>query len=293
VREGQGLGAALANAPIALPPLVVGLIKAGELGSGVAQAVRHAAELTERTAATQAAVRGALTYPLVLAAAGVGSVGLLVGVVLPRFAVILADLGQQLPPSTRLVLGAASAARALAVPAAVLLIVSFILWRAWVETEAGRAEWHAVLLAIPVVGVARLAGATARVTAALASLIESGVPVAPAMVHAARAAGDAAVAARLLAAREQVIIGGRIAAAVERHGALTPTAARLIRAGEESGRLAPMLAHAGRLEAARAEEIVKNVVRLLEPALILGFGGVIALVAAALLQAIYAVRPAA
>jgi general secretion pathway protein F len=143
------------------------------------------------------------------------------------------------------------------------------------------------------VGRARLASSTARVAAALAGLLESGVPLASAVIHAARAAGDAAVARRLLSAREQVVAGGRFGAAVEAQRALTPTAVRLVRAGEETGRLAAMLAHAAQLEGARAESIVKGAVRLIEPLLILGFGGLIALVAGALLQAIYSVRPGA
>jgi general secretion pathway protein F len=293
VREGQGLSSALAAAPVQVPALVVGMIRAGEGGSGVAQAVRRAAELTERAAATQATVRGALAYPIILGVAGAASLALLVGVVLPRFAVILADLGQALPPSTRLVLGAAATARRAAAPGAVGLVVATVLWRAWTATDDGRAEWDALLLRIPGVGRARLSSSTARVAAALAGLLENGVPLASAVVHAARAAGDAAVARRLLSAREQVVAGGRFGAAVEAQRALTPTAVRLVRAGEETGRLAAMLAHAAQLEGARAESIVKGAVRLIEPLLILGFGGLIALVAGALLQAIYSVRPGA
>jgi general secretion pathway protein F len=53
-----------------------------------------------------------------------------------------------------------------------------------------------------------------------------------------------------------------------------------------------MLTHASRLESERAERAVKALVTLMEPSLILAFGGIVALVAAALLQAVYAVRPA-
>lgn len=293
VREGQGLAAALAAAPLDVPPVVVGMIRAGEAGSGVAPAVRRAAELTERAAATQAAVRGALAYPLILGLTGAASLALLVGVVLPRFAVILADLGQALPASTRLVLAGAATLRAAALPGLAALGAAAVLWRAWTNTPAGRAQWHAMLLALPLVGATRRSAATARAAAALASLLESGVPVAAGLLHAALASGDAALSARLLAAREAVVTGGRIAAAVDAADAMTPTAVRLIRAGEESGRLAAMLTHAAVLEAERAEGLVKGAVRLLEPALILVFGALVALVAASLLQAIYSVRPAA
>jgi len=291
VREGQSLATALSRAPVEVPPVVVGIVQAGEAGSGLATAVRRAADLTEASAATRAAVRNALAYPLILAGAGAASLALMVGVVLPRFAVILADLGQQLPPTTRLVLAAASAVRTLTLPALAVAVVGSVAWRAWVATAEGRERWHGMLLASPVVGPVRQAAATARVAAALGALLESGVPIAPALLHAARAAGDAAVGARLLATRDAVITGQGLARSLAATNAVTPTAVRLVRAGEESGRVAAMLAHTATLEGERAAERVKATVRLLEPALILAFGGLIAFVAAALLQAVYSVRP--
>jgi type II secretory pathway component PulF len=52
-----------------------------------------------------------------------------------------------------------------------------------------------------------------------------------------------------------------------------------------------MLSRASTLETERARRLVTSAVRLLEPALILAFGGIVAFVAAALLQAVYSVRP--
>jgi len=77
------------------------------------------------------------------------------------------------------------------------------------------------------------------------------------------------------------------------HNAMTPTAVRLVRAGEETGRLSAMLSHAARLERAQSLERTKALVRLIEPTLILLTGGLIAFVAAALLQALYSMRPVA
>jgi general secretion pathway protein F len=216
---------------------------------------------------------------------------LLVTFVLPRFAAILADLGEELPRTARLVLAASDAARAGWLPALGVAAVLFAGWRAWTSREAGRAQWHALLLDLPVIGRVRRAAATGRFTAALAALLESGVPIAPALGHASRAAGDAAVAARVTSARQAVVGGAKLSASLEAEDAVTPTAVKLIRAGEESGRLAAMLDRAAKLESDRAEQMVKGAVRIIEPALIVAFGGIVALVAAALLQAVYSVRP--
>jgi type II secretory pathway component PulF len=93
-------------------------------------------------------------------------------------------------------------------------------------------------------------------------------------------------------ARESVVVGQGIARALHAAQAMTSTAIRLVQAGEETGRLASMLAHAAVLERDLADRKLHAAVRLLEPGLILVFGGMVAIVASALLQAIYSVRPA-
>jgi general secretion pathway protein F len=291
VRAGRSLGSALRGSGIAFPPAVLGIIEAGEAGSGLADAIKRAADLAERDAAVRSALRSALAYPALLALTGAASLGVLVTVVLPRFAEILGDLGQALPPSTQFVLSAADVLRVLILPLAAGVVLLGFAWRVWVSTAAGREAWHQFLLNIPGVGHVRRSAASSRVALSLSALLRSGVPISAGLTHAARAAGDAAIAARLRDARERVIAGDRISRALTATSALTPTADRLIRAGEESGELAAMLEHAAMIEAERAERTVRSLVRLLEPALIVGFGGLVAFIAASLLQAVYSVRP--
>jgi type II secretory pathway component PulF len=293
VREGNSLAAALAAAPLEIPALVIGIAQAGEAGAGIGPAIRRAADLSEATAETQAAVRSALAYPAVVALAGVAAITVLITVVLPRFAKILADLGQALPASTQLVLHIADAGRAGLAPGVVALVIALALWRSWTHTDAGRAQWHRALLGVPVLGSLRRGAATARMAQSLSALLDSGVPIATAMRHAARASGDAELEARLLAARERIAGGQSLSQALETSNAASTTTIRLARAGEESGRLASMLSHAAKIEQKRVDQIVKAAVRMLEPILLLTFASVVALVAAALLQAIYSVRPTA
>ena len=294
VREGRSLTSALGAAPIAFPPLVLGMVAAGEAGTGLPHAVRRAADIMEKAAATRSAIRGALVYPMILGVAGALSVTLLVGFVIPRFAAVVEDLGETLPASTRFVLDAADMARTMLLPAAVAVIAGVVLFRSWLaSSESSRVAWHGALLSLPVAGSMRLAAATSRVSAALAGLLASGVPIASGLLHAARTAGDAAIARRMLDARDGVVGGERLSSALARTRALTPAAIQLVRAGEATGDLASMLDHAARLEGEWAEERVKSLVRLLEPALILVFGAIVALIAAALLQAVYGVRPVA
>jgi len=291
VRQGRSLGAALGDAPVTIPREIVGIIEAGEAGSGLAQAVRRAADLTEEAATVQAALAAALAYPIILAMTGMAALAVIVGVVLPRFALILADIGQSLPPLTRAVLAVGAVLQHSSAWLAVVAGLLVVAWRAAVATPRGRRVWHRLLLHTPLFGGVRRSAAASRFCTSLSALLESGVPVAAAMPHAARATGDAVLGNAVLAAREQVVHGDRPSRALAAHDAATTTVYRLIAAGETSGLLAQMLVHAARIERERAIGRTRAIIRLLEPSLILVFGGLVAVVAAALLQALYSMRP--
>ena len=291
VEQGQPLGVALEASSLPLPGHVIGILRAGEAGSGLAAAVEQAAQLLETRAATRAALRSALAYPAMLAVAGGASVTLLVTAVLPRFASLLTDYGQSLPLSTRVVLGLGTLAKVLALPTIAALAGAALLWRRWVQEPAGALRWDSMLLAAPVVGTVRRSAAAAGACSALAALLDAGVPLDTALPHAARATGDLAVEASLLSARKRIETGDRVSAALQAVGALTPTVVRLVRVGEETGQLGAMLAHAARIEAQHAQQLLQRAIRVIEPLLILAFGGIVMLVAAALLQAMYGLRP--
>jgi general secretion pathway protein F len=216
-----------------------------------------------------------------------------VGIVLPKFAGILAELGQSLPLTTRVVLGAANGIRAMAIPVVLIGGGVILVGRAWINTPAGRRRWDAWIFAIPLIGTVRRAAATERFASTLSALLHSGVPLSAGLRASAEAVAIPLMTDRILSARTRVVAGDRLSVALSAESAVTPTALRLIRAGEASGRLSEMLHHAALLERERATQLVDRAVRLIEPALILVFGGMVALVAAALLQAVYSVRPAA
>ncbi len=291
VREGTSLSAAL-DAAGGLPPMAIGLLRAGEAHGRIAAATRRLAEELEREAELRARVRAALAYPVFLAVVGTASVGLIVGLVVPRFAGLLSDLGQTLPPATRALIAVSRAVAAHGLLIAGVVAIGAILGARAAATGEGALALHRFLLDLPIIGPLRRRLASARACRALAGLLESGVPLLAALDLARGAAGDRAIAERLAQVREAVSQGERLGAALRRHDALAPAALRLATFGERSGRLAELVAQAARLEEAGADRALRALVGLLEPALIVGFGALVAFVAAALLQAVYSVRPA-
>jgi type II secretory pathway component PulF len=291
LREGASLANALAVGRGVVPGLVLGMIRAGERGSQLGTALEQVAIHLEQEADLIARVRQALTYPVLLAVAGIASVLVITTVVVPRFAAILADLGQQLPLATQVLLGVSGFLARFWIP--LVAIVAAAIWGLieWIRRPTGRKQVEEVLLKLPFIGTVRKALATARVMRALGGMLRSGMPLVPALDAAREAAGDLAIGERLERVRERVLQGAALANALEREAAVSPSALQLVMVGESSGRVGEMALGAGNLAAQEAERGLRTLVTALEPALVIAFGGLVAFTAAALLQAVYSLRP--
>jgi type II secretory pathway component PulF len=288
VREGSALATALDGEAI-FGGVTIGLLRAGECGAGLAAALAQAADDLERRVETASRLRSALAYPAVLALVGGLSLLAIALFVVPRFAALLGDVETALPLSTRLLLGGSSLLRAHGPAVGSLLVLGAIGLGSWIARR--RRRWHELLLDAPVVGVVRHAMASARGARALGALLAQGSPALDALRAASAAAGDEAVARRLASASEQVAQGAALSLALRSSGAFTPLTLQLAAIGDGVGRMPELLQRAADLETQFAEQRVRTLVAALEPALVLAFACLVAFVAAALLQAVYAVRP--
>jgi type II secretory pathway component PulF len=291
LREGASLANALSVGRGVVPALVLGMIRAGERGSQLGTALDQVAIHLEQEADLIARVQQALTYPVLLAVAGTASVLVITTVVVPRFAAILADLGQELPLATQVLLGVSGFLARFWIP--LVAIAAGVIWGfvEWLRRPTGRKQVEEVLLKLPFIGPVRKALATARVMRALGGMLRSGMPLVPALDAAREAAGDLAIGERLERVRERVLQGAALASALEREAAVSPSALQLVMVGESSGRVGEMALGAGNLAAQEAERGLRTLVTALEPALVIAFGGLVAFTAAALLQAVYSLRP--
>ncbi len=291
LQDGKPLSEALTAVDGGIPAAVLGILRAGERGSRLGPALEQAALQLEQEAELRTRLGQALAYPVVLLVAGSASVIVLATVVLPRFAALLTDLRQALPPATRLLLGLSDllvrygAAIGLAIAAAAAAAIGYL------RTPAGRLSAHQLLLRLPVIGPLRANLATARVARALGAMLVVGVPPLAALEAAEQAAADAGIATRLAAARRRVAEGQPIVKALAAEGALSGAALQLLGVGESSGRLGELAVRAGDLAAFQSEAGLRTALSLVEPLLVVLFGGLVAFVAAALLQAVYSLRP--
>jgi general secretion pathway protein F len=290
IRSGRSLVGGFDDTGIVLPADVRGVIQAGEASGSLASGLRAAADLAARRNELRTNVANALAYPAFLAVVGAGAVGMLILIVIPRFATLFGDMGVPLPATTQGLLDASTWIRERGWALATVGGLATVSFAVALRLPASRQHVDQIILSLPIIGSITLREITSRICTTVSAQLSAGIPLASALRTAQLVVGNTALKARLERARASIVAGTSPARALSEERALTEVAISYIRAGESSGTLAEMLREAAGLEEARLRSSLNRLVRLLEPTMVLALGGAIALVAAALLQAMYTVR---
>ncbi len=284
VRAGDSLSAAIAREPrfpVVFAPTIAAAEASGTLGSALGTLADH----LDRSNALRARLRSALAYPAMLGIASIIAIVVIMLVVVPRFATLIADSGGTLPWSTRALVTTSDLLVRWWWLIGLVFVAATLAARQWLSVPGNRGRWHRARLGWPVVGHLERTRAAAAYTGVLAVALRAGVPLLQAMALAQRVVPNEASAARLAEAEQRVRAGGSVAAALD--GVLPALAVRLLDAGEAGGELSAMAERASDAADAELQRVAGGAVTLVEPALILAFGALVGFVALALLQAIY------
>ena len=290
VERGDELASALAEHPRFFSPLYIGIVRAGERSGSLDSAFERLARHLEREDELRSKLVSMSIYPALLALVGVAAVLILVLFVLPRFADLLSSSGAALPRSTAIMLAIAEGARAswrwlLLVPPALVLLI------AWLRgTASGRRVYANALIHAPVVGTWRRQALAAAFARMVGELVAGGAPLLNALADARDCTADPVARDETDRIRTRVREGSALHTSIAERGLFPSVLPQLVGLGEEAGRLSDFLLKAADLLERRTERAVERLVALAEPAMIVTFGGLVALVALALLQAIYGVN---
>jgi len=290
VERGESLASALAAYPALFSPLYVGLVRAGERSGDLAGAFTRLSDQLERDERLRARLLSLSVYPMILAAAGTVALIVLAFFVLPRFAELLQGTGSTLPRSTALVLALAAGLKR-GWPALLALVAGAPLLIVWTRrTPEGRRAASRVLLELPIISGLRRQALGARVARLVGVMLGGGAPLLGALDETVECLPDPLAQEEVARIRTRVREGVALNRAVGEGGLFHPLLAQMVAVGEESGRLQEFLLKAAEIFEERTERGAQRLVTLLEPAMIVTFGGIVALVALSVLQAVYGVN---
>lgn len=289
IRSGASFADALESTG-QFPALYIAMVRAGESGGTLDQAIERNGLLIGRTVQMRDTVISALLYPTILVTVAVLSVGLMLKFVVPQFAVLFEGTEVSLPWITQLVLGLSGWVNEFGLIGLVSVLCAILVLpraKAWFGLELW---WDGAILRLPIVGELVAVQQTARFARTLSSLHRSGVPLPLALNLSGKVVANRAIVALVEAMRVGVREGKTLGSALGPQSPIPSLAAHLIRVGEEGGRLDDVLVQVADIYDAKFELAVKRLLGVLEPACVIVLGIFIGGIIVAILLAVISVN---
>jgi len=268
----------------------INMVRAAEAGIAIDVVLVRLTDFMERSKDLRDSVRSALVYPVILMmVAGISVITLLTFVV-PQFAQMFADSGKELPVSTQVVVAAGDIMKNYWwVGTTSLILISLYFQKAY-ESHAGGLRWDRRWLKIPLVGELIRKMEMARFSRTLGTLLENGVPLLSALSILKEIMSNRALALEINKVGESVKQGDKLTKPLLASGEFPKLALQMISVGEETGQLETMLMQVAKVYDREVKTSVERMLALLEPAIILGLGVVIAGIIMSILVAIVSVN---
>jgi general secretion pathway protein F len=275
VTSGHRFADALARHPGVFPPVYCATVAAGEQAGSFAAVLERLAQYLEDRQALRSKLLAAAAYPAIVTVVALGVVLFLMTYVVPQVVQVFEQARQVLPWPTRVLL-AVSAFLGTFGPWLLLALIA-AAWglRVSLRRPGARAAWDRRALRLPFVGRLIQGIDTARFASTMAMLIEAGVPMLRALAAAEATLVNSALRAVVAEAIDRVREGSSLSRALSAAKVFPPVLIRLVEAGEATGQLPKMLAHAARNQTYEVERRATAFATLLEPALILVMGAVV------------------
>jgi len=189
----------------------------------------------------------------------------LITYVVPKFADLFDNLGAQLPAITVFMLSLGLNAQKygwvvlLAGAAAI-----FLLWQ-WKQSDRGAERIDRFLLALPLVGEIRLKYQVANFSRILATLLQGGLPLVPALATAGESMSSRQMLNGITAAAERVKEGQSLAHSLEAQKLFPDLAVEMLEVGESTGALPAMLGSVAEFYEEDVQTALSAAMALIEP----------------------------
>ena len=275
VEVGGSLSASLDKHHRVFPPIMINIVRAGEVGGFLERAMLSVAENFEAEVKLRAKVKSAMTYPVVVFCIAIlAVVGMLLFIV-PVFQGIFADLGHELPLPTRILVWLSHLMR-WALPVIVVALIAFAFWwRAHKNDDAVRSRVDPWKIRVPIFGNLFRKIAIARFARNFGTMLGAGVPLLQALDIVGKTAGNWVVERAVESVEESVRIGHPLAEPLSRHPVFPPMVVQMMTVGEEAGALEVMLEKISEFYDQEVETTTEQLTSLIEPLMIAVLGVIV------------------
>lgn len=277
VTEGMKLSDTLKMHAKVFGDIYVNMVNAGENSGTLDLVLNRLADFTEGQAKLKSKIVGAMVYPLIMSVVGfVLIIGLMVGVV-PKITVIFEGVQATLPLPTRILIAVSDGLTKGPVLLGIAVFIGLAVYgiRRWHRTEKGKLFFDRRALKLPLFGRLFRMVAISRFSRTLGTLLNSGVPLLPAMGIVRNIVTNTVIRRVIEETTKSVQEGASVADPLRRSGEFPPLVTHMIAIGEKTGALEKMLERVADTYDSQTDNIVSTLTTLMEPVMILMMAGVV------------------
>lgn len=275
VGQGSSFSGALERRPDVFPKLMVNMVRVGEAGGFLDEALTSVSGNFESELKLQQKVKGALAYPVTVLIVAILAVIAMLLFVVPTFENLFANLGSELPIPTQILVGLSRSA-IFWVPVLAVLVGFGAYWYSQHKHEDRvRRVVDTAKVRLPLFGQLFRKVAIARFSRNLGVMLNAGVPLLQAITLVSQVSNNWVVEQALLDAENSVRHGRPFAQPLAQHEVFPPMVTQMVAVGEDSGALDQMLGTVADFYDREVETAAEQLTSLIEPLLIVVVGGVI------------------
>lgn len=292
IEGGISMSQAFLAHPEVFSKFYVSMVKVGEESGKLDEIFLFLADYLERSYELSSKIKNAFIYPAFVLVAFIAVMVVILVFVVPKLTSIIEESGQAMPIFTKIIIGISSILRKFGF--LILILTGFLIFMfyRYIKTGEGKNVISKVQISAPMFGKLFREFYLARVADNLDTLLSGGVTVVRSIELTADIVGNDVYKSILLESLEAIKSGGSISGTFSRYKEMPKFVTQMIRIGEETGKLNFVLQTISKFYRKEVNLTVDNLVKLIEPVLILFLGGAVAIVVAAVLIPIYNIASA-
>ena len=287
IRSGNSLSAAMMKHPRVFPLMYSRTIAAGERGGNLEIVLRQMAEFIERRTLTEKKIKGALTYPAMVAVVALIVVALLVAFVLPTFTELYSSFGGEQPMMTAIFLNVSAWAIDYGLYVLIGLIAVAAAVMLYFRTPTGNYQMGKISLRLPVIGRILLLSELSRACRTISLLFRVGLPLPDVITMASQGTSNKVISGALEEVRRELIRGQGLSKPMSQNPLFLPLMVQMTGVGEGTGNLDQTLTTVAESYEMEADDRTTAAVGLIQPIMTVAIGGVVGFIALSLMSAMY------
>jgi type IV pilus assembly protein PilC len=287
VEGGQKFSIALERYRNVFSNFYISMIKSGETSGKLDNVLEYLADQLEKDYDLNSKIKGAMIYPAFIIT-GLISVGIIMMIfVIPKLTEMLTASGQELPITTRILIGTSSFMRDYWWLIILIVVVATIGIRMIIKTPSGKKAKDNLLIRLPVFGKLMQRIYLVRITRSLSTLIVGGVPLTAGLKIVYEVVGNAAYQEIIQETITTVEDGDSVATVFLESPIVPSLVSQMMSVGEKTGRLDDVLAKVSDFYSREIENIVSNLTSMIEPFIMVLIGVAVGGMVAAIILPMY------